>query len=440
MQRKSSRSRKIAASITLALAATTAAACGGDSGGGDSATATPQASNQAPTKDFKVVIGDLVPLTGDLSAFGPPGRKSAELAVAELQSAIRESGAKVDMTMSHADTETSEQASVQAARQLVSGGAGCIAGPWASSETKPVGSSVAARQRVPIISPSATSADISDLQDRGFVFRTAPSDALQAVALADTIDQALGGATGTISLAGRNDAYGEGFTSAFQAEWERRGGKIQGPVLYDPVQPAYNSEAGQIVANSPDAFVMVDFPETFAKMGAALARTGDFDPKKLFVTDGLAADEVPGGIPNDAIVAARGTRPGTPESGRVADAFNTLYTSAKGPGRQTFDGQTFDAAMLCGLGAVAAGSGKGPDIQAQLQKVSAAPGKKYTYLELPAAVAALQKGEDIDFDGVTGPIDFDDNGDPTAATYELWTYDPQGKLQVERQFQTKAQS
>lgn len=432
-------SRGVAASLAVVLAVG-AAGCG-ESEPAEETTGSgnESASNEAPAKNFDLQIGNLLPLTGDLSAFGPPGRKAAELAVEEMKSAARESGSEINVTLRNADTETSEQAAVQAARQVASAGAGCIAGPWASSETIPVGTTVAARQQVPIISPSATSAEITDLQDNGFVFRVAPSDDLQATALADTIEKELGGTEGTISLAARNDAYGEGFINAFKQAWEDRGGTTAGPVLYDPQQPNYNSEAGQIVQGDPAAYVIIDFPDTYAKMGAALSRTGDFDASRLFTADGLAADEVPEGIPGRSLIGARGTRPGTPQEGRVAEEFNELFASAPGPGRQTFDAQVFDATTLCFLGAVAAGSGEGAEIQEQLQAVSAPPGKKYTYLELTEAVQALQNGDDIDFDGVTGPIDFDDNGDPTAATYEVWQYADDGSLDVQRQFRTQAE-
>src|SRR5690606_32526801 len=146
------------------------------------------------------------------------------------------------VAVEHADTETQSQASVQAARQLISGGASCLAGAWASADTIPTGQTVAARQRVPLISPASTSAEITDLEDNGFVFRTAPSDNLQAVALADVIEEEVG-TDATVSLAARNDAYGEGFITRFQEAWEERGGQVTGPVLYDPEQPSYNSEA-----------------------------------------------------------------------------------------------------------------------------------------------------------------------------------------------------
>jgi ABC-type branched-subunit amino acid transport system substrate-binding protein len=413
------------------------AACGDDDDGGGGGDGSSGGSEQRDL-GFRMQIGDLVPLTGDLSAFGPPGRKASDLAVKQIEQAVKEAGVGSRVSVDHADTETQSQAAVQAARQLISGGAGCLTGAWASANTIPVGQTVASRQRVPLISPASTSAEITDLSDNGYVFRVAPSDNLQARALADVIEQEIG-ADATVSLAARNDAYGEGFINRFAEAWGERSGKTTGPVLYDPEQPSYNSEAARIVQGNPDAYVIIDFPETFQKMGAALVRTGKFDASKLFTADGLAADSVPEGIPQSSLRGARGTRPAAPEEGAAVDRFGELYDQAGGPPRQTFDAQNFDATMLCFLAAAAAGSADGADIAEQLQAVSGPPGDKYTFLQLPDALQALQNGEDIDFDGVTGPIDFDDNGDPSAATYEVWRYGPDdGKLEAIRSFEASS--
>lgn len=425
----------------LAVGATAAvlglAACGDDDDGGGGG-----GNGQAGTGDvsFEMTIGDIVPLTGDLSPFGPPGRKAAELAIAEIQRAAREAGVDTTVSVRHADSETNPQSAVQVARQLISGGATCIAGPWASSETLAVAESVATRQRTPIVSPSSTDAAITALDDGGFVSRTAPSDILQARALADVIEEELGGTDFTVSLAARNDAYGQGFIEQFQQNWEERGGRVSGPVLYDPEQPSYNSEAAQITAGNPDAYVLIDFFETYAKVGAALVRTGRFDAGRLFTADGLASDAIPEGIPAESLVGARGTRPGAPESGPVVERFGEIYRAAGGPGRQTFDSQHFDATMLCYLAAVAAGSSDGSDIAEQLPQVSGPPGDRFTFLELSDAIRALANGDDIDFDGVTGPLDFDDNGDPTTATYEVYRYARDGRLEVVRQFEAEAET
>jgi ABC-type branched-subunit amino acid transport system substrate-binding protein len=410
-----------------ALASLGIAACGDDDddddGGGDVSGAS-----------FDMTVGALVPLTGALSPFGPAGEKAADLGVQEAQKALE--GTDITLSdLSSADTETKATSAQSAAQQLISEGANCLTGPWASDEVVPVGRSVAARDEIPLISPSATSPEITELPDNGFVFRTAPSDAIQGSVLADAIEKDEGGTDAVVSVAARNDAYGEGIATSFTEAWEAKGGTTTGePVLYDVELSTYNSEASDIVANSPDLFVIIDFEEPYNEVGPALTRTGEFDPANLWTADGLAFEDGVGAtsIPPDTLANAKGSRPSGPkEVSPAAEAFDELYKSAPGPkARGTFDAQNFDAVTLCVLGAVAAGSNEGPAIAEQIQAVSAPPGEQYDYTTMADAIAALQAGEDIDFEGVSGPLDLDDAGEPAIGFYDLYAYDDQGEFEV----------
>lgn len=434
--------RITALAAALVLLSLGALGCGEEGGaGGGGGEAGPNPATDPATARFDLTVGDLVPLTGDLSPFGAPGRKAADLAVEQARDALEEANVNgVEVDVRHADTETDPQAAVSAARRLIAGDATCLAGAWAAAETIPTAQSVAAPQQTPLISPASTSAQITTLEDEGFVFRTAPSDNLQGETLADIVEQELGGTNKTISVAGRNDAYGQGLANSFRRAWEAKGGRLTGgPVLYDPEQPSYKSEAERIVAGNPDGYVIVDFPDTYARMGTALARTENFDAGKLFVTDGLAGEELPGNIPAEALDGARGTRPGTPEEGDVPRAFDRLYRRSDLPpkARQTFDAQNFDATMLCFLGAVAAGSKEGEAIQGRIRDVSAPPGRAVTFEDLGDAIKALREGQDIDYQGASGAIDLDGQGDPTAATYEVFEYGANRKFSVTRQVEAR---
>jgi hypothetical protein len=112
-----------------------------------------------------------------------------------------------------------------------------------------------------------------------------------------------------------------------------------------------------------------------------------------------------------------------PDESGAATAFEELYTEAPGPARQTFDAQNFDAVMLCYLSAVAAGSSEGSEMAAQIQAVSGPPGTKYTWEQLPRAVDDLQNGADIDYQGASGAIDLDEDGNPTAGVYDIFRYE-----------------
>jgi ABC-type branched-subunit amino acid transport system substrate-binding protein len=405
----------------LAIAAGLALVIGGAGCGGDN-----DDEGGGGNESFDLVIGDSLPLTGDLSDFGPPGQKASDLAVAQINNAIKTAGVDQTVKVVHEDNETSPQAAVQAARKLVdSDGATCLTGAWASADTIPTAQSVSIPDEILQISPASTSDEITALDDDGLVNRTSPPDSFQGPTLANAVADSLGGAQGkTVNVGARNDAYGTGLAQTFGDAWKELGGSVAQEVIYDPEQPSYDSEAQQITSGNPDAFVIVDFPETFVKVGPALQRTGNWDPSKAWFTDGLAASEVPGDTGVDVVSGMRGTAPGSPDKGEASTAFDDLYTSSdpKDVDRQTFDTQNFDATMLCYLAAVAAGSTDGKDMADKVVDVSAPGGTPYTWEQLPDAIKALQNGEDIDYQGASGALDLDDAGDATSGVYDLYEF------------------
>lgn len=402
------------------------AACGdddeGDGGGGGGGETA-----------LDLTIGQLVPLTGDLADFGEPGEKAGNLALEEIQTAIDEAGVDHTVELLTEDTQTTEQGGISGGRALTSGGASCIAGAWASGTTIPVAESVATREDVVMISPASTSDEITDLDDDGLINRTAPPDSFQGPTLADFIEQEIGGAEGmTVNIGARNDPYGTGLAGTFSEAWEEKGGEIGSETIYEPEAATYDSDAQEIVSGNPDAYVIVDFPETYAKVGPALARTGEFDASKAFVTDGLISGDLVADAGKQAVVGMRGTAPGSPEEGSAPQAFDDAYGSFEPANvkRQTFDAQNFDAVVLCYLAAVAAGSAEGTDMAETVRDVSAAPGDEFTFEELPEAIEALQNGDDIDYQGASGSIEMDDTGDATAGVYDTFEFDKQGAPQV----------
>jgi ABC-type branched-subunit amino acid transport system substrate-binding protein len=255
--------------------------------------------------------------------------------------------------------------------------------------------------------------------------RTSPPDSFQGPTLADYMEEALGGAEGvTVNVGARNDAYGTGLADTFGTAWQEKGGTIGEEVIYDPEQPSYDSEAEQITSGNPDAFVIIDFPETYDKVGPALVRTGNFDASKTFMTDGLASSDLPKSAGAEATEGARGTAPGAPDKGSPTDQFDDAYNQfdPKDVERQTFDAQNFDAVILCYLAAVAAGSTDGTDMAAEVRDISAPPGDSFTFLTLSDAITALQDGDDIDYNGASGEIDMDEAGDATAGVYDVYRY------------------
>jgi branched-chain amino acid transport system substrate-binding protein len=401
------------AGLTMGLAA-----CGGDDddgGGGPGETS------------LDLTIGDSVPLSGDLADFGPPGDKAAKLAVSEINKAIDSAGVDHKVSLVTEDNETNPQAAVQAARKMISSdGASCIAGAWASADSIPTFESATSREGVLQISPASTSDEITGLDDPdGLMNRTSPPDSFQGPTLANYMEEELGGVEGvTVNVGARNDAYGTGLADTFGTAWEDKGGTIGEQVIYDPEQPSYDSEADQIASGNPDAWVIIDFPETYNKVGPALVRTGNWDPKKTFVTDGLISSSLAEDAGQDAVEGMRGTAPGAPDKGSPTAQFDNAYNQFKPTNveRQTFDAQNFDAVVLCYLAAVAAGSTDGTDMAAEVRDISGPPGDSFTFLTLSDAITALQDGDDINYNGASGEIDMDEAGDATAGVYDEYQF------------------
>jgi branched-chain amino acid transport system substrate-binding protein len=405
---------RAAAAAAVLAAVAGLAACGGS-----------EQPNPAKAK-FDLTVGNLVPLRGDLAEYGPSGRKSAKLAGNEENNASSKAGAPITVKTEIADSETQTIAASIAARELIGEGATCLAGDWSSASTISVGNQVAAREGVPLISPASTNFGITELDDRGYVFRTAPSDSLQVIALADLVEKAVGAAEGKmVSLAGRRDAYGTQFTERFADLWRQRGGKVSGPVLYDPTKGSFDDDAKRIVSGEPDVFVVADFPQTYARLAPSLLDTGKFDAGKLFAPDTMLVDSsAEWGIPEDALDGAQVTRPGSSAPDAAGRSFEKLFSGSPlpPPVPQAFAAQNFDANVLCFLAAVAAGSPKPGAIKDEIASVSGPPGPRLDFRKLGEAVKELREGHDVDYEGASGPLNLDVHGDPSAAYYDTLTY------------------
>jgi ABC-type branched-subunit amino acid transport system substrate-binding protein len=409
----------------IVLTSLAAVGCGGDDEAADENGAA-ETAGEGESPSFELVIGPVLPLTGDLASFGPSQAEAARIAVEQIQEVLDAEGLS-DVTVTLLPVEDDggrSQAGVEAATKHVqTDEADVLLGTMASSVTIPMAESVAIPNEVVQITPTSTAPEITDLEDDGLVFRILSSDNLQGSALVDAVADAFG-SDATINVGARNDAFGTALKELFEQGWEEGGGTVGASVAWNPEASTFDTEAGQLAGGDPDGWVIIDFPETFARVGPALVRAGGWDPAMTFMTEAMRnADELQN-IGAQATEGLRGTAP-TSEDAPARDPFDVLFEqeAEEGSPLTGFEGASFDAVLLAFLAALSAGSSDPNDIKEQLQAVSGPPGEKYTFEQLDQAVQDLQAGEDIDYEGAWGPIDFDDNGDPGSAIYEVWEFD-----------------
>lgn len=420
---------RLFAVVLVVLGTLTAAGCGGD----DDDEATPPDETAAETEtaaaeapSFELRVGAVLPLTGDLASFGPSQAEAARIAVDRITQALETAGVS-DVSVELVGVEDDggkSQAGVEAATKLVqTDDVQVLIATMASSVTIPIAQSVATPNEIVLISPTSTAPEISELEDDGYVYRILSSDTLQGSALVDAVADAFG-ADATINVGARNDAFGTALKQLFENGWKEGGGTVGASVSWNPEGATFDTEAQQLARGTPDGWVIIDFPETFAKMGPALVRAGGWDPAKSFMTEAMRnADELKK-IGAQATDGLRGTAP-TSEDAPARDAFDELFTAEAKEGTPLtgFEGASFDAVMLAFLAALQAGSSEPAQIKEELTAVSGPPGAKYTFEQLDQAIQDILDGKDVDYEGAWGPVNFDENGDPGSAIYEVWQFE-----------------
>jgi ABC-type branched-subunit amino acid transport system substrate-binding protein len=413
--------------ITVAVVGAVAAAVAVSVGSARDTRSATAAKNCA----FTLRIGDVLPFTGDLAAYGANLDKAVKATVALQNAALKRDGLskKIQVKLvGSEDGQTQASASVEAATKLVkSNHANVIIGEMASSATIPMAQSVTIPDHVVQISPTSSAPQISDINDNGYLWRTYPSDTLQGKVLAQAAVDAFGKGA-KLNVGARNDAFGTALKALFVSEYEKLGGTIGVNISWNPDQPNFDSEAGQLAGGNPAGWVIIDFPDTFQKFVPSLVRTGKWDPTKTFMTEALRNTSVLDAIGNP-VIGLRGTA-ASAAGGPAGAAFASYWKAhVKGAKPYTgFEGTAVDAANVAFLAAMRACSASPAKIKANLISVSGPPGTKVTFLQLANAIKLILAGKEVDYEGAFSPVDFDAKGDIGSAVFEIWKYSATGKI------------
>ena len=390
-------------------------ACGDDekeTGGGSAATSP---AHSAPLK-----IGGLMSFTGDLSKFGQPIFNGAELAVSEINESGGVLGNPVQLVQ--ADDGTSPQLGVNEARRLVDvEKVQAIIGGLSSGVSLQVAETVTGPDSILQISPASTSPGLTDANDKDFLFRTTISDAAQGLVLAQLANDSAITEVCTMYI---NNAYGKGLSNAFTTEFQALGGTVTDQVPHESAQATYASELDR--CQGAQALAAIAYPESagvFLREAIEKSTTDEF----LFV-DGTKSDKMLDQLGWDNFDGVKGTSPGnlpTQSSGSFADRYKAKYGLP-------YIKEAYDAVYLIALSAEAAGSTDPTAMRNKLRGVANAPGKQFGpgSANFKDAVAALKKGDDIDYEGVVGPFEFDDKGDPQIGAIEWFHVDAADKKLV----------
>ncbi len=373
---------------------------------------TPAMMMAGPSGD-PIKIGSVLDFTGDLGAYGKPMRNAVDIAAELINDAGGILGRPVRAV--HKDGGTSAQVATDAANALVkTDGVHVIVGPLGSGFTIAVAQAVTIPNEVVQISPSATSPALSVLEDGDFLYRTAVSDAAQGVVLARLARELGHESAGLLYV---NNAYGEGLARVFTESFEAEGGTVTASVPQEPDQPSYVSELENATEGDPDVLIAMSYPVS-AGVYLREAIEGDYIDNFMFV-DGTKSQDMFDQLGAENFEGFYGTAPGAQESDATA-IFRILYEERFGElPTDPFLNETFDAFAIAALAIEKAGEYDGPAVRDAMREVANAPGIKVGPGDFAKALDLIRRGEDIDYEGVAGSQNFDQNGD-VLNTIEIW--------------------
>jgi len=359
------------------------------------------------TEDLALKIGTILPQTGTLAVLGPPEFAGVDLAVQEINDAAK--GITVDVE--HKDSgDTTTDIATQSATALLADNVSAIIGA-ASSGVSMTFIDQVTQAGVVQLSPANTSPDFTDYPDDGYYWRTAPSDVLQGRVLGNKIVQ--DGRT-SVAILYMNDAYGTGLEGSLKESLDSQGITITGEETFEPAATDFTSAIQTLLSGSPDALVVISFEEL--KTIAEQLAGQNFDFANLYGVDGNYGVITPDDT-NVDIAGAQFTNPGV----LAPEEFQERLQSVASENLNVFSygAESYDGTILIALAALQGGATDGATIKDNLQSVSEGGTKCTTFAECADLIA---DGEDIDYDGISGPISFDENGDPTEAYVSIFQY------------------
>ena len=378
----------------------------------------------AQAADSQLKIGAIVPLTGSLSFLVAPEIAGLHMAVDEINAAGGVLGKQVTLDiLDEADGDSPAVSQASATKHLANK-VDLIIGAASSSRTKLIIDKVT-KAKVVQISGSNTNASLSEWKDGGYYFRTAPSDQLQGRVLANQILQ--DGAS-SVAILLQDTAYGVGLNAQLKSVLEKGKATVTS-ISFPENETSVASYVDKALAGKPDAVVIVTYNES-KKIIPALQAKG-FSGGNVYLVDGNAVDYSAESYAT-YLNGAKASIPGKALDDKFKAKLAATYKKyeKKTLTDFTYGESIYDAVIIGALAAVAAKDASGPGIKSQLTEISKAGAGKVTVTSFAEGVKALKAGKKINYDGKTGAIEFDKNGDPTGAYIGIWRYSAAGTFKL----------
>jgi branched-chain amino acid transport system substrate-binding protein len=375
------------------------------------ASSTTTTTEPLHTNDGVLSIGLLLPLSGEGATIGQVMIDAAERAVDEINGAGGVLGQNVRLFK--ADEGADASSATDAIETLVDDGVDAVVGP-ASSTVALATLADLMSAGVLTCSPTATSLALDEFPSRQLFYRTAPSDSLQADAIAKLAQQT---GTFTVAVAFLDDAYGRPLANATVDALESRALIVDTEVPFASSDESLVDEATELVDSEADLVVVIGDGEHGLRMLSAMGETAgrfpDVEPPDIIVNDAVRQP------PSPQLVQALPSTIREQIEGVSPMALPQLDGEPPGP----FATNAYDCVNLIALAAYQAEEDDPQEIANRMTETSA---RGQPCRDYEVCVELLTDNRNIDYDGPSGIVQIGTSRDPEQARFDVFTFDEAG--------------
>lgn len=395
-------------------------------------------STAQPNQTNSILIGISM---GAATPSGVSSVRSMRMAVEEINAAGGINGKRLDMQVEYGSAKDPLIMDSTIYR-LIAAGATCIISGSGSGNTLRA-AQIAVSKGVMLMTAASSSPRIGDIVDNNLVWRTIPSDIFQAHVAADILQKKKYKTVGIIAI---NNVYGLALSASFAKSFQKIGGKIVASITYPDIvsYDTFNFKAklDSLYEQKPSAIYLVSYNDDGAKImnDSKEYLSANYKPF-IFGCDGnynndflLSADLPmiegmeglsyvhPMNYANYDIFFTK-FKEFSQRSAEISDLANSsLANLLDVEATNSYAATSYDAIYTFALAALKASSSKPSEIAKQMPSISHATKGSVTVNvgEFAKAKEALKQGKTINYDGASGPMEFDAKGDVTHGNYIIW--------------------
>ena len=346
-------------------------------------------------------IGMVDAQTGSLSAFGERNQRGKDLAL----SAVNEVGiGGGELEIAVEDSGSENQGGISAAQKLVNqDGVPFLIGAVGSGVSLAIYESVVQGTDVVQLSQNSTGLGLTDFPG---LLRMSPPGSTQAIALADLIEE---DGHDSVAVTYVNNNYGESLADAFVESWD---GSVAYNTSHDQEQSSYSSVISEMNGADADAWLFITYQAEFSTMVNEIFSSGYEAP--LYGADSVSGENVIENTPEGSMEGMKIVVPSAPVEQENYQEFASTFESEYDQSPTSWAAYAYDCVINAALAIQAADSFTGAALGEVVRDVTRPEGEQVTTFEAASEILADGGPSDVDYQGVSGPIDFDESGDPVG--------------------------